>query len=56
MSSFERFEKPGIAPRPDWWLVRPSEIVDFCKKTEQGRLYDRGGDSLGVSGITLRIQ
>ena len=35
-SSFERLEISGIAPRPDWWLVRPNEIVDFCKKTGQG--------------------
>lgn len=47
MSSFERFEISGIAPRPDWWLVRPNEIVDFCKKTGQGRCTTEAVTPLG---------
>jgi hypothetical protein len=37
MKKFERFEIPGLMPRPSWWLIRPEEIIDFCKKTVKGK-------------------
>lgn len=28
---FKPFDVPGLEPRPDFWKVRPSEIVDLCE-------------------------
>ena len=35
-----RFEpiKLDIEPRPDWWRVRPREIVDLCRSVRRGRM------------------
>ena len=32
----KRFELTGVAPKPDWWLVRPNEITTFCANVEKG--------------------
>ena len=28
---FKPIEIPGLAPRPDFWRVRPQEIIDLCE-------------------------
>lgn len=33
---FKRFELSNVAPKPDWWLVRPNEISTFCANVEKG--------------------
>lgn len=34
-----RFEpiQLGLEPRPDWWKVRPEEIIDLCSSVKRGR-------------------
>ena len=27
---FEKYEVPGLEPKPDFWRVRPDEIIDLC--------------------------
>ena len=34
----ERFEIPGLVERPDWWLVRPDEIISFCRNIKKGKV------------------
>ena len=29
---FKPIEIPGLAPRPDFWKVRPQEIMDLCAR------------------------
>ena len=29
---FKPFEVPGLEPRPDFWKVRPAEIVELCER------------------------
>ena len=33
---FEKFEVPGLEPKPDFWRVRPDEIIDLCKNVKKG--------------------
>ena len=28
---FKPFEVPGLKPRPDFWKVRPAEIIELCE-------------------------
>ena len=32
-----KFEIPGLEPKPDFWQVRPDEIIDLCKSVKVGR-------------------
>lgn len=32
----KRYELRGVAPKPDWWLVRPNEISTYCANVEKG--------------------
>ena len=34
---FVRREYAGALPRPDWWLVRPDEIIAQCEKVKKGK-------------------
>lgn len=34
---FPRFTVAGAEPRPAWWQVRPSEIIDACASVRRGR-------------------
>ncbi len=34
---FVRRELKGALPRPDWWLVRPDEIIAQCENVKKGR-------------------
>ena len=31
-TSFKPIEIPGLAPRPDFWKVRPQEVMDLCAR------------------------
>ena len=33
----KRFELTGVGPRPDWWLVRPDEIISQCENVKIGK-------------------
>ena len=33
---FEPFT-PALEPRPDWWKVRPQEIINICRSVKRGR-------------------
>ena len=37
MLKFKPFEIPNLEPRPDFWKVRPNEIIDVCKNAKRGR-------------------
>ena len=32
---FKPIELPGLEPRPDFWKVRPQEIIDACIAADQ---------------------
>ena len=34
---FVRREYAGALPRPDWWLVRPDEIIALCENVKKGK-------------------
>ena len=36
MLKFKPFEIPNLEPRPDFWKVRPNEIIDVCKSVKRG--------------------
>ena len=33
---FAQYEIPGLEPKPDFWQVRPDEIIDLCKSVKVG--------------------
>ena len=37
MLKFKPYEIPNLEPRPDFWKVRPNEIIDVCKNVKRGR-------------------
>ena len=34
---FEPLRYTHLEPRPDWWLVRPEEIIEICRSVKKGR-------------------
>ena len=36
-----------LEPRPDWWRVRPEEIVELCSSVRRGRAEKIADSSLG---------
>lgn len=34
---FDRYEIPGLEETPDFWKVRPEQIIDLCSKVKVGR-------------------
>ena len=34
---YKRYELNGIAPRPEWWRVRPDEIQEDCRNVRVGK-------------------
>ena len=34
---FEPLRYPHLGERPDWWLVRPEEIIEICRSVKKGR-------------------
>ncbi len=34
---FPRLEIPGLEPRPDFWKVRPEEIIQLCRNVKRGK-------------------
>ncbi len=35
---FEPYVIEGLEPKPDFWRVRPDEIMDYCKSVRKGRV------------------
>ena len=33
---FQRFQTPGLVPRPSWWKVRPEEITSIVRSVKKG--------------------
>ena len=34
---FQPLRYPHLGERPDWWLVRPEEIIEICRSVKKGR-------------------
>lgn len=37
-SRFEPYQIEGLEPKPDFWRVRPDEIMDYCKSIRKGHV------------------
>lgn len=44
---FERYEIPGLAPRPAWWQVRTEEIIAIVKGVKRGQAYEIAKSACG---------
>ena len=33
----EPYQIPGLAPAPEFWKVRPSQVIDLCENVKVGK-------------------